>query len=143
MTSHPHLFYWHTWPDEPLIHGNAQKDDALRLVAAQTKQQLSSAEFWPFIDRIRQGRRLVITSDHGYADSHFFSDEVRDSETVQLLRNAFGAKRYAVESPNTPWPRRHFRRWSSISGRLAVHRTTEMGCPGRVPALVSRRPFAA
>lgn len=67
VTSHPHLFYWHTWPDEPLIHGNAQKDDALSLLAAQTKRHLTGDDFWAFIDRLRQGRRLVITADHGYA----------------------------------------------------------------------------
>ena len=26
-------------------------------------------DFWAFVDRMRKGRRLVITSDHGYATS--------------------------------------------------------------------------
>ena len=107
VPSKPRLFLWHKWPDEPLIHLHDSQDDGPDIVASQTKQQLSSPEFWRFIDRIRQGRRLVITSDHGYAVSRFFSDEIKDSETVHLLRSVFGAKRYAAESPNTPWPRRH------------------------------------
>jgi hypothetical protein len=105
--SKPRLFLWHRWPDEPLIHLHAGQDDGPDIVASQTKQQISSPEFWQFIDRIRQGRRLVITSDHGYAVSRFFSDEIKDSATVHLLRSVFGARRYAAESPNTPWPRQH------------------------------------
>ena len=30
-------------------------------------QQLSSDDFWAFVERLATGRRLVITSDHGYA----------------------------------------------------------------------------
>lgn len=107
VPSKPRLFLWHKWPDEPLIHLHAGQDDGPDIVASQTKQQISSPEFWLFIDRIRQGRRLVITSDHGYAVSRFFSDEIKDSDTVHLLRSFFGAKRYAAETPNMPWPRRH------------------------------------
>ena len=107
VPSKPRLFLWHKWPDEPLIHLHDSQDDGPDIVASQTKEQLSSPEFWGFIDRIRQGRRLVITSDHGYAVSRFFSDELKDSDTVQLMRNVFGAKRYAVDSPTAPWPRRH------------------------------------
>jgi hypothetical protein len=107
VSSNPRLFLWHKWPDEPLIHLHSSQDDGPDIVASQTKQQISSSAFWQFIDRIRQGRRLVITSDHGYAVSRSFSDELKDADTVHLLRSMFGAKRYAVESPNTPWPRRH------------------------------------
>lgn len=107
VPSKPRLFLWHKWPDEPLIHLLAAQDDGPDIVASQTKQQINSTEFWQFIDRVRQGRRLVVTSDHGYAVSRFFSDEIKDFETVHLLRSVFGAKRYAMELPNTPWPRRH------------------------------------
>jgi len=107
VPSKPRLFLWHKWPDEPLIHLHAGQDDRPDIVASQTKQQISSPEFWQFMDRMRQGRRLVITSDHGYAVSRFFSDEIKDSTTVHLLRSVFGAKRSAAESPNTPWPRQH------------------------------------
>jgi len=107
VPSKPRLFLWHKWPDEPLIHLHDSQDDGPDIVALQTKHQLASSEFWRFIDRIRQGRRLVITSDHGYAVSRFFSDELKDSETIHLMRSVFGAKRYATESPTAPWPRRH------------------------------------
>jgi len=136
VTSHPHLFYWHTWPDEPLIHGNAQKDDALSLLTMQTKRQLAGGDFWAFIDRLRQGRSLVITADHGYAHSHSFSDEVQDSETIQLLRNTFGAKRNSVESPNAPWPRHHLPPLvAKFSGRLAVIGQRKWSVQGGFPHL--------
>jgi hypothetical protein len=107
VPSKPRLFLWHKWPDEPLIHLHAAQDDGPDIVALRTRQQLISLEFWQFIDRIRQGRRLVITSDHGYAVSRFFSDEIRDPNTVHLMRSVFGAKRYTADPVTAPWPRRH------------------------------------
>lgn len=121
VPSSPRLFLWHKWPDEPLIHLHDRQDDGPDIVAAQTKQQLSSHEFWQFVDKVRQGRRLVITSDHGYAVSKNFSDEVKDPDTVQLLRSVFSAKRCAVEASGSPWPRRHLPPLvSRHNGRLAV-----------------------
>lgn len=121
VPSSPRLFLWHKWPDEPLIHLHDRQDDAPDIVAAQTRLQLSSSEFWQFVDRVRQGRRLVITSDHGYAVSKNFSDELKDPDTVQLLRSVFSAKRCAAESSSSPWPRRHLPPLvSRHNGRLAV-----------------------
>jgi len=103
----PRLFIWHKWPDEPLIHLHEDKKEGPATVAAQTKAELSSDGFWGLVDRMRQGRRLIITGDHGYATSGDFSSEVKDEETVKLLRSMFGAKRCAPESPGQPWPRTH------------------------------------
>ena len=136
VPSVPRVFLWHAWPDGPLIHGNAGKDEGPEILAAQTKQQLASDAFWLFIDRLRQGRRLVITSDHGYAVSRSFSDEVRDPEMVQLIRNTFGAKRYAVESPTSPWPRRHLPPLVvNHAGRLAVIGQRKWAVQGGFPHL--------
>jgi hypothetical protein len=136
VPSKPRLFIWHKWPDEPLIHLHAAQDGGPDIVAAQTKQQIASPEFWQFIDRVRQGRRLVITSDHGYAVSRFFSDEIKDSETVHLLRSVFGAKRYATESPNAPWPRRHLPPLiSRHNGQLVVLGQRKWAVQGGFPHL--------
>ena len=59
------------------------------------------------MDRLRQGRRLIITGDHGYAISGEFSSEVKVEKTVKLLRSVFGAKRCAPEDPSSPWPQTH------------------------------------
>ena len=136
VPSKPRLFLWHKWPDEPLIHLHDTQDDGPDIVASQTKQQLSSAEFWQFVDRIRQGRRIVITSDHGYAVSRFFSDEVKDPDTIHLLRSVFGAKRYAVESPHEPWPRRNLPPLvDRHNGRLVVLGQRKWAVQGGFPHL--------
>ena len=103
----PRLFVWHKWPDEPLIHLHEDKKDGPAIVAAQTKSELSADGFWKLVDRLRQGRRLVITGDHGYADANSFSNEEKNEETAKLLRTFFGAKRCAKEDPAKPWPRQH------------------------------------
>lgn len=103
----PRLFFWHKWPDEPLVHLHEDKPDGHNIVARQTKEQISSDGFWKFVDRMRQGRRLIITSDHGYAVSQFFSSEVRDDDSVKLLRQHFRARRSAREDASNPWPNRN------------------------------------
>ncbi len=103
----PRLFLWHKWPDEPLIHLHEDKPDGHNIVARQTKEQLSSDGFWKLVDRMRQGRRLVITGDHGYAVSQFFSSEIKDDESIKLLRKHFHAGRSSREDTANPWPNRH------------------------------------
>jgi len=132
----PRLFLWHKWPDEPLIHLHAAQDDGPDIVASQIKQQIFSPEFWQFIDRIRQGRRLVVTSDHGYAVSRYFSDEIRDSDTVYLMRSVFGSKRWASETATTPWPRRHLPPLvSRHNGQLVVLGQRKWAVQGGFPHL--------
>ena len=103
----PRLFLWHKWPDEPLVHLHEDKPDGHQIVATETKKQLASDGFWRFVDRMRQGRKLVITSDHGYAVSQFFSSEVKDEDSIKLLRQHLHARRCAREDPANPWPSRH------------------------------------
>lgn len=103
----PRLFLWHTWPDEALIHRHEDKAEGPAVVAEEAAKQLGSDDFWRFVNRLRQGRRLVVTSDHGYAVSKWFSSEVKDEETIRLLRQTFGAKRCARENPENPWPHGH------------------------------------
>jgi hypothetical protein len=103
----PRLFIWHKWPDEPLIHLHEDNKDGPAVVAAQTKSELSADGFWKMVDRLRQGRRLVITGDHGYADANIFSNEEKNEETVKLLRSFFGAARCAKEDSAKPWPRQN------------------------------------
>jgi hypothetical protein len=84
------VFIWHTWLDD-LIHLQHKTPEQVSTIASAT---LQSAGFWTFITRLRQGRSLVITSDHGYAVSKRFSSEVEDPEAIELLRKTFGASRY-------------------------------------------------
>ena len=98
----PRLFLWHTWLDEKLIHLYKDDPKGHGIVAAETKTQLSSDGFWKLADRMRRGRRLVITSDHGYAVSQFFSSEVEDEAVVKLLRQHFHGGRCAARGSGRP-----------------------------------------
>ena len=86
----PRLFLWHSWLDK-LLHRYGDHADGHTTVARETKKQFGSDGFWSLIDRIRKGRRLVITADHGYAISQFFYTE-KDDEAVKLLKQHFGGK---------------------------------------------------
>lgn len=94
------VFFWHTWLDD-LIHVHKRLPDQIYKLAHET---LQSEGFWRFVDRLRQGRRLVITADHGYAVARQFSTEERDSEVITALRDTFGASRY--KAATGPWPHR-------------------------------------
>lgn len=96
----PKVVVWHTWLDD-LIHVHKKTFDAVHKTA---RSVLTGDGFWDFVDRLRQGRRLVITADHGYAVSHWFSSAVRDEGTIAMLRTAFGASRCIPAE--TSWPHR-------------------------------------
>lgn len=91
------LFIWHTWLDD-LIHVHKKLPDQIYKAASAT---LQGDGFWKFVDRLRQGRKLVITADHGYAVSRLFSSEEMDLNVIETLRSTFGASRY--KKANEPW----------------------------------------
>lgn len=93
----PNVFVWHSWLDD-LIHVHKKLPDQIYKAASTT---LQDDGFWRFVDRLRQGRKLVITSDHGYAVSKLFSSEEIDPDVIEKLRENFGAARY--KESNAPW----------------------------------------
>ena len=84
------VFIWHTWLDD-MIHLYKKTPDQVHTAAVKTFQ---SDDFWRFIDVLRQGRKLVITGDHGYTNSRLFSNEESEQETIEAFRNTFSASRY-------------------------------------------------
>lgn len=86
----PNIFLWHTWLDD-LIHVQKSAPD---VVNRQAAREFQSDGFWNFIAKMRQGRKLVITSDHGYAVSRQFSSELTNPAHVKTLAGAFGASRH-------------------------------------------------
>ena len=126
------IFVWHVWPDFPLIDENGKSlENAPEIARKATNANLSSDGFWDLVNRLRQGRRLVITSDHGYGIRDSFSNEEKDPKSINLLREHFKARRCAPEAPGNPWPRRNLpplacrhngqivvmgQRWWSIQG---------------------------
>lgn len=96
----PNMVIWHSWLDD-LIHLQQKLPDQIASIATST---LQSDGFWNFINRLRQGRGLIITSDHGYAVSKRFSSEVEDPDAIEILRKTFGASRNKAVSE--PWQKR-------------------------------------
>ncbi|MDA0524212.1 hypothetical protein [Methanococcoides alaskense] len=96
VPSNPNLFIWHSWLDD-LIHMQNKNHEIEKIVS----KELLGDGFWNFINKLRQGRKLVITSDHGYAVSKLFSSEVIDKHAVEILRKTFGASRNKAAA--NPW----------------------------------------
>ncbi|HZM03187.1 MAG TPA: hypothetical protein VFC44_09200 [Candidatus Saccharimonadales bacterium] len=90
------VFIWHEWQDAD-VHGNRPQD----AVFNHASTQLQSDDFWAFVNRLRQGRKLVITADHGYATSAQFATTLENEQVVDRLKETFSAQRL---SPSTePW----------------------------------------
>jgi len=86
--------YWHHWPDDR-IHALADPGDGPQKLAREAHQHLTSDDFWAFVERMATGRRLVITSDHGYAACGLFPDIV-DKQQVDYMKQRFKSGRAAV-----------------------------------------------
>jgi hypothetical protein len=89
----PNIALWHHWPDERL-HKLAEMGDGLQQLCHEAAKKLTSDSFWGMIERMTQGRRLAISSDHGYAASGMFYD-VGDKEQAGWLKTNFGGSRFS------------------------------------------------
>ena len=94
----PNWVFWHHWPDSK-VHGAAGAGQGLETLTQDAANQLSSDDFWEFVERLATGRRLVITSDHGYAATGQFPDA--DGEVGQFLKATFASGRNQVGTGDT------------------------------------------
>ena len=92
INSAPNWVFWHHWPDNKL-HDGSGAGQGLDTLTRDAAEQLGSDDFWAFVERLATGRRLVITSDHGYAATGYFPDA--DGEVGQFLKKTFGSGRGA------------------------------------------------
>ena len=92
IKSAPSLVLWHSWPDDR-IHDLAIPGDGFQQLCHEAAQHLTSDSFWHMMDVMATGRRLVITSDHGYAASGMFAD-VSTKEQAAWLKTNFGSSRF-------------------------------------------------
>lgn len=90
--------FWHLWPDSK-VHDGAGAGQGLEILTRDAAQQLSCDDFWAFVERLATGRRLVITSDHGYAATGYFPDA--DGEVGQFLKQTFGSSRSKAGTGDT------------------------------------------
>ena len=86
----PNWVFWHHWPDSK-VHDGSGAGQGLDTLTRDASDQLSSDDFWSFVEHLATGRRLVITSDHGYAATGYFPDA--DGEVGQFLKKTFASGR--------------------------------------------------
>ena len=86
---------WHHWPDNR-VHDLSVAGQGISKLAEEVAAQLDSDSFWMLISRLCQGRRLLITSDHGYAASGLFGDVPEDHG--RYLKDTFRSGRTAAVS---------------------------------------------
>ncbi|MBS1994691.1 MAG: hypothetical protein JSS86_00215 [Cyanobacteria bacterium SZAS LIN-2] len=96
--SAPNQVFWHHWPDAKL-HDGSGAGQGLEPLTKDVAEQLSSDDFWAFVERLATGRRLVITSDHGYAATGYFPDA--DAEVGQFLKQTFSSGRSKTGTGDT------------------------------------------
>lgn len=99
--SQPNWIFWHHWPDNRIHEIGSHSGKGLADLTKETAQQLTTESFWQFIDRLTTGRKLVITSDHGYAASGRFPD-VQDADQASYLKNTFASQRYSNSADSAP-----------------------------------------
>lgn len=86
----PNQIFWHHWPDAKLHEGSGA-GQGLEQMTKDVSAQLTNDDFWSFVERLATGRRLVITSDHGYAATGYFPDA--EGEVGQFLKQTFSSGR--------------------------------------------------
>lgn len=96
--SAPNQIFWHQWPDAKL-HDGSGAGQGLEPLTRDVADQLSSDDFWTFVERLATGRRLAITSDHGYAATGYFSDA--DGDVGQFLKHTFSSGRSKTGTGDT------------------------------------------
>jgi len=90
IPSTPNFVFWHHWPDSK-VHDGAGAGQGIDILTHDAAQQLGSDDFWDFVECLATGRRLVITSDHGYAATGYFPDA--EGEVGQFLKKTFASGR--------------------------------------------------
>ena len=90
--------FWHHWPDSK-VHDGSGAGQGLDTLTRDAADQLGSDDFWAFVERLATGRRLVITSDHGYAATGYFPDA--DGEVGQFLKKTFASGRSIAGTGDT------------------------------------------
>jgi len=98
INSAPNWVFWHHWP-ESKVHDGSGAGQGLDTLTRDAADQLGGDDFWAFVERLAAGRRLVITSDHGYAATGHFPDA--DGELGQFLKKTFASGRSTAGTGET------------------------------------------
>jgi hypothetical protein len=98
ISSHERLVYWHHWPDDRL-HAIGKESGGVQALTQEARQTLCGDDFWKFVARLATGRRVLITSDHGYAACGQFAD-VTDKDQHAYLKELYKKGRSVAVSAN-------------------------------------------
>ena len=90
------LVLWHHWPDTRL-HDFAAPGKGLKAMTNDAAAKLNDDTFWTLIERLTTGRKLLITSDHGYAATGVFPD-THDEQQAKYLKEVFRSGRWAAKN---------------------------------------------
>ena len=94
----PRLICWHHWPDDRM-HALDGPDGGLDKFQTEILHTFRSEAFWHFLSKLAQDRRLLITSDHGYAHTGVFPNVPGDQK--DYLKEKFAAQRFRIGSIDT------------------------------------------
>lgn len=99
--SEPAWVFWHHWPDCQL-HAHDEPGKGLASLTEEIVEHLTGDSFWKLVKRLAEGRRLLITGDHGYAASGLFPDSGK--EQTDYLKSVYKSGRWdsGAESAG-PW----------------------------------------
>jgi hypothetical protein len=92
------LFIWHTWLDSQIHEHRREPEQLTKLV----HKELSSSGFWEMVQRLRQGRKLLVTSDHGYANCRLFASSETTGLAKDTLAKFFGQARSCKKQEDFP-----------------------------------------
>ena len=96
VKAEPRWVFWHEWPDIRFHSGSS-----FQALAKNADETFSDAAFWAFLSRLATGRRLLVTSDHGYAHIGGFQDTHDDQKA--WLRSVFAGGRTAAAGETGAW----------------------------------------
>lgn len=97
----PRWVVWHAWPDSR-VHELSKQGRGLQDLIGEAKQALTSDGFWSLIHTLTQGRRLILTADHGYAATGMFPDI--DPAQAPYMKQLFKSGRSVEDDgSDAPW----------------------------------------
>jgi hypothetical protein len=91
ISSEPNWVLWHTKFDD-LIHEYNGPGKGIRELCNKSEEHFTSDAFWSLIYRLSNGRKVVITSDHGYASTGDFNNIT--GEQGDYLKATYKSQRY-------------------------------------------------
>ena len=95
----PHWVLWHHWPDNR-VHDLSVAGQGIETLTNEIVSQLTSDGFWSLVERLTTGRRLIVTSDHGYAASGLFPDTSDDQ--AKYLKDLYKGGRWTIAPGEAP-----------------------------------------